>query len=74
NGPNVTTDTSGVNAPLTRDLGPAATSTAQTFATMLGTHQKCTFALNLRVYAKHTNGAGSIDLGAIDQAAFALEQ
>ncbi|HEU5089784.1 MAG TPA: hypothetical protein VFT99_20150, partial [Roseiflexaceae bacterium] len=74
NGPNVTTDTSGVNAPLTRDLGPAATSTAQTFATMLGNHQKCTFALNLRVYAKHTNGDNSIDLGAIDQAAFALEQ
>jgi hypothetical protein len=74
NGPNVTTDTDGVNAPLSMLGGGAATSTAQSFGSMLGTHQKCTFALNLRVYGKHTNGFGSVDLGASDQAAFALEQ
>lgn len=73
NGPDVTIDTEGLNAPVSLGGGSAAVSTAQSFGTMLDGHQKCTFALNLRVYGKHTNGS-DIDLGDTDQAAFALEQ
>jgi hypothetical protein len=42
---------------------------------MLGTHAKCSFAIELRVYPKHTNGFGIITgYGASDTAAVALEQ
>ena len=73
NGPDVTIETQGLNAPTSLGSGSAAVSAAQSFGSMLDGHQKCTFALNLRVYGKHTNGSG-IDLGDTDQAAFALEQ
>lgn len=86
NGPDVTIETEGLNAPGSMGGGTAAVSSPLSFGSMLhddnGTpldpsddtdHQKCTFALNLRVYGKHTNG-GDIDLGDTDQAAFALEQ
>jgi hypothetical protein len=74
NGPNVNIETGGQNAPATRALGPAAVSTPQTFGAMLGEHTKCTFAVNLRVYAKHWNGGDRIDAyDREDQAAFALE-
>jgi hypothetical protein len=51
-----------------------AVSPAATFATMLGTHNRCSFSLNLHVNVKTTNGSGILTgLDADDQAAFALE-
>jgi hypothetical protein len=42
---------------------------------MLETHPKCSFAVELRVYPKHTNGMGIVtSYGAADTAAFALEK
>jgi hypothetical protein len=74
NGPNVTIETSGANAPATRDAGAAAVSTPQTLLAMLGSHTKCTFAVNLRAYAKHWNGGDRVrEYDREDQAAFALE-
>ena len=77
NGPNVTIQTDGANAPSTLLGGPPATSIPQTFASMLGTSNhgaKCTFALNLWAYAKHTNGSRRLsEYDRSDQAAFALE-
>ncbi len=74
NGPNRTVETSGNNAPPSLGAGAPAVSTPQTFGSMLNEHTKCTFALNLRVYAKHTNGSGRInEYDRSDQAAFALE-
>jgi hypothetical protein len=50
-------------------------SPAPTFANMLGPHRKCSFALNLHVNVKTTNGSGLLEhLDATDQAAFALEK
>jgi len=41
---------------------------------MLGTHNRCSFSLNLHVNVKTTNGSGILTgLDADDQAAFALE-
>ncbi len=61
-------------SPPTLAAGPPAESTPQTFASMLNSHTKCTFALNLRVRAKHTNGSRRIhEYDRYDQAAFALE-
>ena len=52
--------------------GPGTTPTA-TFATMLAGNSRCSFALNLHVDVKTTNGSGVLDyLDANDQAAFAL--
>ncbi len=74
NGPNVTIEYAGDNAPPTLGAGPPAESIPQTFASMLGNHPKCTFALNLRTRAKHTNGSRRIsEYDRHDQAAFALE-
>jgi len=74
NGPNRTIEYAGDNAPPTLAAGPPAESTPQTFASMLNSHTKCTFALNLRVRAKHTNGSRRIhEYDRYDQAAFALE-
>jgi hypothetical protein len=74
NGPNRTIEFAGDNAPPTMAAGPRAESTPQTFASMLNSHVKCTFALNLRVRAKHTNGSRRIsEYDRSDQAAFALE-
>jgi len=51
---------------------PGTTPTA-TFATMLGMNTRCSFALNLHVDVKTTNGSGVLTyLDADDQAAFAL--
>ena len=37
-------------------------------------HKKCSFALNIYVWAKHTNGSRRLsEYDASDQAAFALE-
>ena len=53
--------------------GPGTTPAA-TFASMLGPNARCSFALNLHVDVKTTNGSGVLDyLDANDQAAFALE-
>ena len=83
NGPTVYFQTLGDNAPPTLLGGGAAESTPLTFASMLADPQpgdpnhlmkKCTFALNLRVYAKHTNGSRPLtEYNREDQAAFALE-
>jgi hypothetical protein len=74
NGPNRHIQTSGENAPPSMYQGPPAESVPQTFSSMLNNFQKCTFALNLRVYAKHTNGFGRIqDYDRYDQAAFSIE-
>jgi hypothetical protein len=52
---------------------PGTTPTA-TFAAMLGPERRCSFALNLHVDVKTTNGFGILTgLDADDQAAFALE-
>jgi hypothetical protein len=77
NGPNATIETSGVNAPASLLGGSPAASIPQTFSSMLGTSThgaKCTFALNLWAYAKHTNGSRRLsEYDRSDQAAFALE-
>ena len=53
---------------------PLAVSPTATFATMLGTHNRCSFSLNLDVYVKTNNGSGVLSyLDSSDQAAFALE-
>jgi len=53
---------------------PLAVSPTATFATMLGTHNRCSFSLNLDVYVKTNNGSGVLSyLNSSDQAAFALE-
>jgi hypothetical protein len=57
---------------LSADNAKAAT---KTFGEMLGPHQKCAFAIELRVYPKHTNGMGIIhEYGMGDTAAVALEK
>ncbi|HLQ35867.1 MAG TPA: hypothetical protein VK457_24525 [Chloroflexota bacterium] len=74
NGPNVTIQTGGENEPSTLSGGSPAVSTPQTFASMLGPNSRCTFALNLWAYAKHTNGSRRLsEYDRSDQAAFALE-
>ncbi len=41
----------------------------------MGAHTKCAFAVELRVYPKHTNGFGIIqEYRALDTAAVALEK
>lgn len=76
-GPDVAIETGGRNTPSTLDAGNPAESSQQTFEDMLGTKTigaKCTFALNLRVYTKHTNGSRRLsEYDRFDQAAFALE-
>ncbi|HXK14905.1 MAG TPA: hypothetical protein VNH45_10250, partial [Gaiellaceae bacterium] len=53
---------------------PLAVSPTATFGTMLGTHNRCSFSLNLDVYVKTNNGSGVLSyLNSSDQAAFALE-
>jgi hypothetical protein len=53
---------------------PLAVSPTATFGTMLGTHNRCSFSLNLDVYVKTNNGSGVLSyLDSSDQAAFALE-
>lgn len=77
NGPNVTIETGTTNHPPTLLSGPNAESASLTFADMLGTDTrgaKCSFAANLYVWAKHTNGSRRLwEYDAEDQAAFALE-
>lgn len=81
-GPNVTIETDTNNAPPTippvpmvLDSSSAKQSASKTFDSMLGTHAKCSFAVELRVYPKHTNGMGIVTgYGAADTAAFALEK
>jgi hypothetical protein len=77
NGPNGTIETGGANRPSNSLADPPAASATQTFEDMLGTNAvsaKCTFALNLWVYAKHTNGSRRLwEYDRFDQAAFALE-
>ncbi|MBP7777274.1 MAG: hypothetical protein KA371_09115 [Acidobacteria bacterium] len=52
----------------------AALSTGVSFATLLGTHVKCSFAVNLTMSLKTTNGAGFLHQGGLrDTVAFALE-
>jgi hypothetical protein len=54
---------------------PAAGEPPATFANMLGLQMKCSFALNLHVNVKTTDGEGILTyLNADDQAAFALER
>jgi hypothetical protein len=57
------------------NIGPLpGVSPVASFASMLGSEQKCSFALNLYVNVKTTNGFGTLDnLDAWDYAAFALE-
>lgn len=57
------------------ETGPvAADGTAPTYADMLAGNAKCSFALNLWVHAKTTNGEGRLLMrDDSDQAAFALE-
>jgi hypothetical protein len=44
------------------------------FGTMLGTHTKCSFSVNLQVHVKTFNGVGTLDsLDDWDQGAFALD-
>ena len=81
-GPNVTIETGTSNAPASippvpvmLDSSNAKQSNSKTFDSMLETHPKCSFAVELRVYPKHTNGMGIVaGYGASDTAAFALEK
>jgi hypothetical protein len=61
------------NAPPTGAGGPPAVSPNKTFGFMLDGHAHCSFAVNLHVAVKTTNGGGTLTgLNASDQAAFAL--
>ncbi|MCB9358182.1 MAG: hypothetical protein H6505_06375 [Calditrichaeota bacterium] len=77
NGPTVTFQNGTLNAPASLDSGNPQESIALYFSTMLGSTtigSKCTFAVNLWCYAKHTNGSRFIyEYDRHDQAAFALE-
>lgn len=77
NGPTVLLQTGDTNQPATLLGGPSAESTTVTFGTLLGTSTvgaKCTFAINLNVYAKHTDGIRRIsEYDRYDEAAFAIE-
>jgi hypothetical protein len=75
NGPNQHIQYGTTNAPATLVAGPPAESTPQSFGDMLGAHTRCAFSLNLRVYARHTNGSRRLDeYDREDQVAFALER
>ncbi|HEX6067886.1 MAG TPA: hypothetical protein VFZ05_03715, partial [Nitrososphaera sp.] len=82
NGPDVNLETGTTNAPAgippvpsPLDSSNAKQSNSATFGDMLGTHQKCSFSIELRVYPKHTNGFGIIHgYGDSDTAAVALEK
>lgn len=77
----ITDGTSNAPSPIPSvlDADSAAIAT-KTFAQMLGPHQKCAFAIELRVRPKHTNGFGVLDslppygYAAAETAAVALEQ
>ena len=74
NGPDLAFQTGCINTPATLDTGSDAESVTKTFADMLGVLPKCSFALNLWVYARHTNGSRRLnEYDMYDQAAFALE-
>jgi hypothetical protein len=68
--------TSNAPSPIPAVLSAAnAKAATKTFGEMLGPHQKCAFAIELRVYPKHTNGMGIIhEYGMGETAAVALEQ
>lgn len=66
------------NEPATLGGGSPATSVPRDFCSMLGIqkgdHKKCTFAVNLYVWAKHWNGGGRLSqYDSSDQASFSLE-
>lgn len=73
---NGTTNAPSTVPPVPSPLNAANAKAAEkTFGDMLGSHPKCSFAIELRVYPKHTNGFGIITgYGASDTAAVALEQ
>jgi hypothetical protein len=72
NGPSATMESGNTNHPSPLSTTPVS-STSVSFGSLLG-HQKCTFAVNLAVYPKHTNGIGTLSgYAAHDQAAFALD-
>jgi hypothetical protein len=61
------------NAPATGGGGSVAVSPNQSFGYMLDLHPHCSFAVNLHVAVKTTNGGATLThLNASDQAAFAL--
>jgi len=74
NGPSGILETGGdVNQPSTLLAGANAKTPAQTFAQLLGTSTACSFAVNLDVICKHTNGSGHIyEYDVHQEAAFAL--
>lgn len=62
------------NQPASLLSGSPAVSASETFGTMLGSEPKCTFALELKTEAKHTNGSSRIQgYDREDTASFALE-
>lgn len=74
-GPVKNLDSRDDNAPPTGGSGPVAVSPGKTFTFMLDDEQHCSFALNLHVEVKTTNGGGTLTyLNASDQAAFALSK
>ncbi len=77
NGSDIVLDTGTTNQPPTKNLGLPAQSASASFAAMLGNNAvgtKCTFTLDLYVWAKHTNGRSRIQgYDSSDEASFALE-
>ena len=77
NGSDVVLETGVNNRPATKGLGQPAQSASANFGTMLGNNTvgtKCTFSLDLKVYAKHTNGRSRLSgYDSFDEASFALE-
>ncbi|MCZ6690966.1 MAG: hypothetical protein O7H41_15355 [Planctomycetota bacterium] len=63
------------NRPPSLGAGPPAESSSLSFGAMLDGEPKCSFAVNLRVLAKHTNGYGGriTQYDRYDQIAVALE-
>lgn len=73
-GPSGVLESGTSNQPLSKSSGTAAISTSKFFSDMLGGDAKCTFLLELRSFAKHTNGRNRIiAYDDIEKISFALE-
>jgi hypothetical protein len=76
--------TEGIGGPTTTALSNAvdtgvppasALTPGNTFASLLGADPKCSFAANLEVRTRHTNGSSAVtNLWDYDTGAFALDQ
>jgi hypothetical protein len=75
NGPSGTLASGGdTNQPASMFAGANVRTPAVTFQSLLGDQTACSFAINLNIYCKHTNGFGHIsDYDVHQEAAVAIE-